>query len=79
MADWCYPCRQIAPKLNAMEHKFGNKMCVLKVNVDECSGLASAYDVRSMPTFVFIKNGREVDRFTGADAAMLQDKIRRYS
>lgn len=79
MADWCYPCQQIAPKLNAMEHKYGARMCVLKVNVDECHNLASAYHVRSMPTFVFIKNGREVDRITGANAAMLQEKIHQYS
>lgn len=79
MADWCGPCRQIAPKLQDLENRYGNRMSVLKVNVDQCSNLAHHYHVSSMPTFVFIKNGREVDRFSGADAKQLQDKIQRYS
>lgn len=79
MADWCGPCRQMAPKLQAIERSYGTRCSVLKVNVDECSTLAATYHVRSMPTFVFIKNGKEVDRFSGADSNMLVDKIQKYS
>lgn len=79
MADWCGPCRQIAGFVRDIESRYCTRLSVLKINVDECSNLASAYHVRSMPTFVFIKNGREVDRFSGANQDLLLDKIRRYS
>lgn len=79
MAEWCGPCRQIMPKIQSLENKYGNRMCMLKVNVDQCSNLAHHYHVSAMPTFVLFKNGREVDRLSGGDAQQLKEKIIRYT
>lgn len=74
-ATWCGPCKMIAPKLEEIANALGEKLVVLKVDVDECEELAQRYEISSMPTFLFIKNGQRVDLFSGANADRLQEKI----
>jgi len=53
-ADWCKPCKMIAPHLNAIQAEYGNKLQVYKINTDQNPGLANLFKVRSIPTLLFI-------------------------
>nr|GMD93772.1 thioredoxin H-type 1 [Ipomoea batatas] len=64
-ASWCGPCRFIAPILADMAKKTPH-VIFLKVDVDELKSVAEDYKVEAMPTFVFLKEGNEVDRVVGA-------------
>lgn len=74
-ATWCGPCKMIAPKLGELATQYEDKAVVLKVDVDECEDIAVEYGVSSMPTFVFIKNGKVVKNFSGASAEKLSDSF----
>ena len=65
-AAWCGPCRAIAPVLEQIAEASEGRVTLLKVNVDENPGLAARYDIRSIPTLLFLKQGVIVDRFIGA-------------
>ena len=64
-ADWCGPCRMLAPAIEALDKQYGDKVLVAKVNVDEEPELARRFGVMSIPTVVFLKNGAEFDRKVG--------------
>ncbi len=65
-ATWCGPCKMISPIIDQVATEMAGSAKVGKVNVDEAAALATRYGVRNIPTLVFIKNGEEVDRITGA-------------
>ena len=65
-ADWCGPCRMMAPILDAMEPTFP-KVKFVKVNVDTAAALAQRFGITAMPTFIGLKNGKEIERIMGAD------------
>jgi len=67
-AEWCGPCRMIAPILDEIAGQYEGKAAVAKVNVDEAPGLAQQIGVSSIPTLVVMKNGSEVNRFVGVTA-----------
>jgi len=71
-ATWCWPCKMIAPKLEELAVEQSASLVVLKVDVDECQELAEEYSISSMPTFIFIKNGKKVDEFSGANLEKLK-------
>lgn len=79
MATWCGPCKMIAPKLEDISTTMCEKVVVLKVDVDECEDVALAYNISSMPTFVFVKNGVKVHQFSGANEATLRSTIDQHS
>ena len=64
-ASWCGPCKMLSPTVEALAEQYEGKVLVAKVNVDEEPELARAFGVMSIPTGVFLKNGREVDRKVG--------------
>ena len=63
-AEWCGPCRAVAPVLEQLATETG--VPLMKVNIDENPGLAARYEVRSIPTILFIEDGEVVDRVVGA-------------
>jgi len=67
-ADWCVPCHSISPALVELAHEFNGKISLLKVDVDAKlnSALIEHFEVYSIPTVIFIKNGHEINRITGA-------------
>jgi thioredoxin 1 len=65
-AEWCGPCRMIAPSVEALAGEYAGKAKVYKVDVDSEGELAMRYGVMSIPTLLIIKGGQEVDRITGA-------------
>jgi thioredoxin 2 len=65
-APWCGPCRYVSPMLEELARDYAGRLKVVKVNVDQNPQVASAFDARSIPTLVVIRDGRMVDRVVGA-------------
>jgi thioredoxin 1 len=75
-AEWCAPCRAIAPALDELARESAGKVSLAKVNVDEHPALAARYGVRSIPTILFVKGGTVVDQVIGAvPKAQLKRKL----
>jgi thioredoxin 1 len=75
-AEWCGPCRAIAPVLEELARTSAGKVTLAKVNVDENPGLAARYGIRSIPTILFVKHGQITDQVIGAvPKAQLQKKL----
>ena len=64
-ADWCGPCRMLAPVIEKLAQDYEGKVQVGKVNVDQQPELAMRYGVMSIPTVIFFKGGQELDRLVG--------------
>ena len=64
-ASWCGPCKMLSPTIETLADQYEGKALVGKVNVDEEPELARRFGVMSIPTVVFLKNGREFDRKVG--------------
>ena len=65
-ADWCGPCKMMAPIFVEVEKEYKDKVEFQKVDVEANGELAQKYQVMSIPTFVLLKNDKEIDRRTGA-------------
>lgn len=65
-ATWCGPCRMIAPILEQLSIEYEGKVRVTKLDVDSNQKTAMRFDVRSIPTLIFFKDGKVVDRVIGA-------------
>ena len=64
-AEWCGPCRAIAPVIEGLAEEFGGRAVVAKLDVDAYPEVAGPYDVRGIPTLLFFQNGKVVDRIIG--------------
>ena len=64
-ADWCGPCKMMAPIVKELAEELQGKAKVGKINVDENQDLAMEYNVMSIPTLLIFKNGKEFKRFVG--------------
>ena len=65
-APWCGPCNMVAKTLDELAADYGDKLKIVKVNVDENNELAESYEVMSIPTLKVFKNGEEVENIMGA-------------
>ena len=74
-AEWCGPCKTIAPILEELATEQAGKLKIAKVDVDDNQGLARQYGVQSIPTMIVFKDGAEVHRMVGArgKAQLLED------
>ncbi|KAG6367635.1 hypothetical protein INS49_001828 [Diaporthe citri] len=72
-ADWCGPCKMIAPTFESLATKFSKpkRITFAKINVDNQKDIASQYGVRAMPTFMIFKNGSAIDTIQGANPPAL--------
>ena len=65
-AEWCGPCRMIAPALEEIGREFAGRARVAKLNVDQNPAIASQYGIASLPTLLVFQNGKVVDQIIGA-------------
>jgi thioredoxin 1 len=65
-AEWCPPCRMIAPSIDALATAYSGRVKVGKLNVDENPGVAQAFGIRSIPTLLVFKGGKVADQQIGA-------------
>jgi thioredoxin 1 len=79
-ATWCAPCRMIAPVLEQLAEEYAGKAKVAKLDVDTNVRTASRFQVRSIPTLLFFKNGKVVDQVIGAvPKQQLEMKFREHA
>ena len=71
-ATWCGPCKTLAPILKQVKDNLGERITILKIDVDKNQELASKYQVRGVPTMVFFQNGKQLWRESGV---LSQDEI----
>lgn len=64
-ADWCGPCRMLSPALEAIASEFAGRVKIVKLNVDEEPGIASHFDIQSIPTLLAFNDHRQMDRLVG--------------
>ena len=65
-AEWCGPCKVMAPLLDEVARDYAGKLKVVKVDVDEAGETVARFGITAMPTFILVKNGREAFRRIGA-------------
>ena len=65
-AEWCGPCKMIAPAVHDLAEEYTGKMNVAKVDVDNAPNIAMKYGIRSIPALIFFKDGQPVDQVVGA-------------
>lgn len=64
-AEWCGPCRALAPKLEEIATEYAGKLKVYKVDIDANQQTPMSYGVRGVPTLILFKNGQQVDQIVG--------------
>ena len=64
-ASWCNPCKTMAPVIEELEKELAGKVEIEKINVDDNQARASEYGVMSIPTYIILKDGKEIDRKIG--------------
>lgn len=75
-ATWCGPCKAIAPLVEELAKEYDGKIVVGKCDVEENDDIAMEFGIRNIPTILFIKDGKVVDKFVGATTkAKLQEKF----
>ena len=78
-AKWCVPCKMQSPVLHEIKTQLGDKIKVLKVDVDENGKLASLYDITSIPTIIILLNGEIKEKNVGlASKPMLSEMLIKY-
>ncbi len=74
-AEWCGPCRMIAPVIEELAKEYGNRVKFLKLNVDENQDVAMKYQIYSIPTLLMFKNGEIIGQHIGATS---KDVLKRF-
>lgn len=65
-AEWCAPCRMLAPTVAAVAEHYGDAASVVKLNVDDNPSTAQRYGIKGIPTLILFREGKEVERVVGA-------------
>lgn len=71
-AEWCMPCMMMSPIIEDLNEEFGGKIKIGKVNVDDNPEISEKFGISSIPTFIILKNGKEIERRNGT---LTQDEL----
>ena len=77
-ADWCGPCKRIAPRLEEFSETYGDKVLFVKLNIQACEEAAALYSVRALPTFMIFDNGKATSDYQpimGANADVIEKRL----
>lgn len=75
-ATWCGPCKRLSPLLDELAGPLTNKLVFLKVDIDQSSRVAQRFNIEAVPTVLFFKNGKPVDKVVGVPSkAKLQERL----
>ncbi|KAI0993846.1 hypothetical protein K3495_g14339 [Podosphaera aphanis] len=77
-AEWCGPCRLIAPKINNFSNDYGD-VHFIKFDVDAVPDIAKALNIKAMPTFIIFKDGEKIADVIGANPSAIQEQLNRIS
>lgn len=78
-AEWCGPCRMVAPSVKQLAEELKDRLTVVKINVDEKPAVAAKYGIQSIPTFMIFYKGKTVGRFSGAmPFPMLKQEVEKH-
>jgi thioredoxin 1 len=78
-APWCTPCKMVAPVLDKLAHEYADKIVVAKVNTDDNPEWAMKYGVQSIPTMLFVADGKIIHRQVGAmPERMLREAVSQF-
>ena len=78
-ADWCVPCKKIAPTVDRLAKEYGERMRFVKVNIDKNPEVARKYFVMSVPTFLILKNKKVQEQMTGANESRLETFVNKHA
>ena len=67
-APWCGPCRALTPVIEELSSEYDGRVKVLKLNTDENPEIATKFQVMSIPSLIFFKNGEQIDKLVGAQS-----------
>ena len=76
-AEWCGPCKVIAPVVDALATKYKGKLKVAKMDVDQHQMVPQQFGIRSIPTLLLFKGGRVVDTVVGSDKSKLEESVKK--
>jgi thioredoxin 1 len=78
-AEWCAPCRRLAPAVDAVASEFDGRLVVGKLNVDENPSVPTRYNIRGIPTLMLFKGGQTVDTIVGlVDKDQLKKMVEKH-
>lgn len=78
-ADWCAPCKLMAPIVEAIAKSYDGQISVAKLNIDKAPNIASKYKVMSIPTLIYFENGAKVESIVGlVDQDEVEDMLKRH-
>lgn len=79
-AEWCGPCKMIAPTIEELGNEMKGKAKVFKVDIDKSGDLAEKYEIMGVPTLMIFKNGKAIDKIVGFQPKeILKTKLEQYS
>lgn len=78
-AEWCGPCRMIAPILDELAEEYEGQVTIAKLNVDENRQSSARFNIRSIPTLLFFKDGAQVEQIIGASSkSAIKAKVQQH-
>jgi thioredoxin 1 len=76
-AEWCAPCKALAPAIDKLAEDYASKLTVAKVDIDANPGIPAKYGIRGIPTVILFKDGQQVDLFVGNNPAKVREMVQR--